>query len=202
MKRISVFCGSNPGARPEYAQAARELGRLLASRNIGLVFGGASVGMMAHLATAALEQGGQVTGVIPRHLVDREVAFAELDDLRIVDSMHQRKALIAELVDGFIALPGGLGTVEEFFEALTWAQLGLHQKPCGLLNVCGYYDRLVGFVDHAISQGFIEPEYRAMLLIDDSPEALLDRFETYQPPAIDKAERALQHRQHTADLPS
>ncbi len=136
MKRICVFCGSSPGARLEYARAARELADLLIKRNIGLVYGGARVGIMGEIASAVLKQGGEVIGVIPQELVEKEVAFTELTDLRIVGSMHERKALMAELSDGFIALPGGLGTIEEFFEVLTWAQLGLHRKPCGLLNVC------------------------------------------------------------------
>lgn len=139
MKRICVFCGSSPGAKPEFVQAARQLGAILAQRKIGLVFGGGRVGMMGQLAQAALENGGEVIGVIPKELHERKVAFAGLSDLRVVGSMHERKALMAELADGFMALPGGLGTLEEIFEILTWAQLGMHHKPCGLLNVAQYY---------------------------------------------------------------
>jgi uncharacterized protein (TIGR00730 family) len=188
MKRICVFCGSSPGARPEYAQAARELGHALASKNLGLVYGGASVGAMGQIANAVLEAGGEVIGVIPRALAEKEVAYTELSDLRVVGSMHERKALMAELADGFIALPGGLGTIEEFFEVLTWAQLGMHQKPCGLLNVCQYYDNLMAFLDCAVDQQFIEVTHRSLVLIDESPEALLKKFEMYQPPKVDKAE--------------
>ena len=187
MKRICVFCGSSPGARPEYVEAARQLGRTLASKGIGLVYGGAKVGTMGQLASAALEAGGEVIGVIPERLVAKEVAFTELNDLQIVGTMHERKARMVELSDGFIALPGGLGTFEEFFEALTWAQLGLHHKPCGFLNVCGYYDKLIAFLDHTVEQKFVKAEYRAMVLIDKDPEELLKKFATYQPPKIDKA---------------
>jgi hypothetical protein len=192
MKRICVFCGSSPGARPEYVAAARQLGHTLASKGIGLVYGGAKVGTMGQLAKAALEAGGEVTGVIPERLVAKEVAFTELADLQVVGSMHARKARMVELSDGFIALPGGLGTFEEFFEALTWAQLGLHHKPCGLLNVCGYYDRLIAFMDHAVAQQFVKAEYRAMVLIDENPEGLLKQFASYRPPEIDKAAWILQ----------
>jgi uncharacterized protein (TIGR00730 family) len=187
MKRICVFCGSSPGGRPEYVQAARRLGHTLASRGIGLVYGGAKVGTMGQLASAVLEAGGKVTGVIPEQLVKKEVAFIGLTDLQVVGSMHERKARMAELADGFIALPGGLGTLEEFFEALTWAQLSMHHKPCGLLNVCGYYDQLIAFLDHAVEQQFVKTEYRAMVLVDEDPERLLQKFAAYQPPKIDKA---------------
>ncbi len=182
MKRICVFCGSSPGARQEYVQAARELGQVLTKRNIGLVYGGARVGVMGELASAVLKNGGEVIGVIPQDLVEKEVAFTELADLRVVGSMHERKALMAELADAFIALPGGLGTIEEFFEVLTWAQLGMHHKPCGLLNICQYYDNLMTFLDQAVAEQFIEAEHRSMLLIDESPDALLDQFTRYQPP--------------------
>jgi uncharacterized protein (TIGR00730 family) len=192
MKRICVFCGSSPGARPEYAQAARQLGHTLASEGIGLVYGGAKVGMMGQLASAALEAGGEVIGVIPEQLVEKEVAFTGLTDLQIVGSMHKRKARMEKLSDGFIALPGGLGTFEEFFEALTWAQLSIHHKPCGFLNVCGYYDKLIAFLDHAVEQKFVKSEYRAMVLVDESPKGLLEKFAAYQPPKIDKAAWILQ----------
>jgi uncharacterized protein (TIGR00730 family) len=192
MKRICVFCGSSPGSSPDYIQAAQQLGYTLASRKIGLVYGGAKVGMMGKIAEAVLERQGEVIGVIPKGLVEKEVSFTGLADLRVVASMHERKALMAELSDGFIALPGGLGTLEEFFEVATWAQLGLHLKPCGLLNIRNYYDTLVGFLDHIVDEKFVEPEHRAMILIDDDPEKLLQKFETYQPPMVDKAKWALQ----------
>jgi uncharacterized protein (TIGR00730 family) len=191
MKRICVFCGSSPGARPEYAQAARQLGQALAGRDMGLVYGGGRVGVMGEIAAAAIQAGGEVIGVIPQGLVDKEIAFTELSDLRVVPSMHERKALMAELSDAFIALPGGLGTFEEFFEVLTWAQLSIHHKPCGVLNVAGYFAALMGFLDHAVGEQFIQPEHRSMLLVDESPEALLDRFQAYQPPQVDKTAWAL-----------
>jgi uncharacterized protein (TIGR00730 family) len=187
MKRICVFCGSSPGARPEYAQAARQLGQALADRGIGLVYGGGRVGLMGEIADSVLEAGGEVIGVVPQGLVDKEVAFTELSDLRVVPSMHERKALMVELSDAFIALPGGLGTFEEFLEVLTWAQLSLHQKPCGLLNVAGYFAALMSFLDHAVDEQFIKTEHRSILLIDESSEALLDRIEAYQLPKVDKA---------------
>ncbi len=191
MKRVCVFCGSSPRARPEYLQAAIELGQVLTQKNIGLVYGGAKVGMMGRIAQSMLDKGGEVIGVIPKDLVEREVAFTGLADLRVVGSMHERKALMAELSDGFIALPGGLGTIEEFFEVVTWAQLGIHLKPCGLLNVQGYYNQLMGFLDHTVSEQFVDSEHRSMILVDESPERLLQRFETYQPPTIDKAQWVL-----------
>jgi uncharacterized protein (TIGR00730 family) len=192
MKRICVFCGSSPGARPDYAQAARQLGQALADRDMGLVYGGGRVGLMGEIAESVLKAGGEVTGVVPQGLVDKEVAFNELSDLRVVPSMHERKALMVELSDAFIALPGGLGTFEEFFEVLTWAQLSLHQKPCGLLNVAGYFAALMSFLDHAVDEQFIKPEHRSILLIDESSDALLDRIEAYQPPKLDKAAWILQ----------
>ena len=191
MKRICVYCGSSPGARPEYAAAARGLGQVLARRDITLVYGDGRVGVMGEIAEAVLEAGGEVIGVIPKGLVDKEVAFTELSDLQVVSSMHERKALMVELSDGFVALPGGLGTFEEFLEVLTWAQLNIHLKPCGLLNVCGYFAKLVELLDHAVGEQFIEPEHRSMLLIDESPGSLLTKFEAYQPPKVDKAAWAL-----------
>ena len=164
------------------------MGHELVKRGIGLVYGGASVGLMGKIANTVLTGGGQVTGVMPKALVDKEVALNSLQDLRVVSSMHERKALMADLSDGFVGLPGGLGTAEEFFEILTWAQLGFHQKPCGLLNICHYYDDLIAFLDRAVDQKFIRPEHRSMVLVDNDPSALLNRFETYQPPKIDKAE--------------
>ena len=177
MRRVTVFCGSNLGAGPEYVQAARQLADALTSRGIGLVYGGSSVGTMGILARAALEAGGEVIGVIPRLLVEREVALTELPDLRIVDSLSERKAQMAELADAFIALPGGIGTMDEFFEMVSWTQLGLQRKPCGLLNVCGYYDTLIGFLDHAVKQGFIKREHRSIMLSDEHPEDLLRRLQ-------------------------
>jgi uncharacterized protein (TIGR00730 family) len=187
MRRGCVFCGSSAGARPEYCEAARALARALARRGIGLVYGGSRVGVMYEIAAATLDAGGEVIGVIPQDLVDKEVAFTGLPDLRVVGSMHERKALMAELSDGFIALPGGLGTIEELLEILAWAQLGLHRKPCGLLNVCQYFDALVEFLRHAAGQRFIKPEHLGMLLIEEEPEALLARFDRYRAPSVDKA---------------
>lgn len=191
MKRICVFCGSSPGGQPEYTQVAHQLGHTLVRKNIGLVYGGGRVGMMGQIAQTVLESGGEVIGVIPKRLAEKEVAFTELTDLRVVDSMHSRKALMAELSDGFIALPGGLGTIEEFFEVLTWGQLGIHQKPCGLLNVKGYFNKLVAFLDHAVGEQFVEKEHRSMILMDETPEGLLHQFESYEPPIVDKAKWAL-----------
>jgi uncharacterized protein (TIGR00730 family) len=200
MKRICVFCGSSPGLRPEYVVAARELGTLLARQKIGLVYGGARVGMMGALATAAVEAGGEVIGVMPASLVQKEVAHNGLKDLRIVETMHERKALMGELSDGFIALPGGLGTVEEFFEVLTWAQLGMHKKPCGLLNVNGYFDPLAGFIDHAVAQQFVSPTSRSLVIMEKTPEKLLLKFANYQAPQSDKASWALRMSDKLAGL--
>lgn len=191
MKRICVFCGSSPGLKPEYVIAARDLGNVMVKRNIGLVYGGSKIGVMGSIAKAIVDAGGEVIGVIPKSLVNKEVAFSGLPDLRVVDTMHERKAIMEDLSDGFIALPGGLGTFEEFFEVLTWAQLGIHQKPCGILNVCHYYDTLIDFLDYAVDQQFIHPENRSLILIDDDPEALLDKLETYRPSRVNKAEWAL-----------
>ena len=192
MERICVFCGSSPGSRPEFVEAAVQLGEDLARRGITLVYGGGRVGMMGAVARGVLDAGGEVIGVIPRDLVDQEVAFTDLLDLRVVDTMHERKALMVELAQGFIALPGGLGTLEEFAEVLTWAQLGIHRKPCGVLNVRHYYDRLIGFLDHGVDQQFISPAHREMVLIADSADALLEKLETYQPPYGSKAQWILQ----------
>jgi len=192
MKRMCVFCGSSPGLMPEYSQAARRLGSILAQRQVGLVYGGGNVGMMGQLAKAVIEQGGEVIGVIPRELLEKKVAFTELSDLRVVGSMHERKALMAELADGFIALPGGLGTLEEFFEVWTWAQLGLHQKPCGLLNICDYYSPLITFLDHLVTQRFLAAAHRSMVMVEEHPEALLEQFDQYRAPIVDKAAWALQ----------
>jgi uncharacterized protein (TIGR00730 family) len=184
--RLCIFCGSSPGARPEYADATIELARLLTARGIGVVYGGASVGLMGLLADTALEAGGEVIGVIPDALERKEVAHRGLTDLRIVGSMHERKALMAELSEGFIALPGGSGTLEELFEVFTWAQLGLHRKPCALLNAAGYYDGLTAFLDQAVTERFMKAEHRAMLLCEDTPAAVLDALDRYEPPAVDK----------------
>lgn len=186
MNKVCVFAGSNPGSRPEYASAARELGQALARRQLGLVYGGARVGLMGELADAVLGAGGHVTGVIPEALVAKEVAHAGLSDLRVVASMHARKAAMADLSDGFIALPGGWGTLEEFFEVLTWGQLGLHRKPCGLLNVHGFFDGLLTFIDHSIEERFIRAECRSMVIVGTSPDALLDQCEHYAPAAVEK----------------
>ena len=177
-----MYCGSSPGDRAAYADAARAFGAALAQRHLGLVYGGGSVGLMGMLADAVLENGGNVTGVIPRALVARELAHGGLTDLRVTESMHQRKALMAELADAFVALPGGIGTFEELFEIWTWAQLGLHRKPCGVLNADGYYEGLVAFLDHATASGFIPPQNRAMLLVGADPDDLLDRLALYDPP--------------------
>jgi uncharacterized protein (TIGR00730 family) len=174
--RICVFTGSRHGQLPEYADAAKTLGRELVARGYGLVYGGGNVGLMTAIADVVLELSGHVTGVIPNSLVSKEVAHLGLSDLRIVDSMHERKALMAELSDGFIAMPGGIGTMEEFFEVLSWAQLGLHEKPCALLNVAGYYDPLIQFLDHAVEQDFIKPKHRALMIVESDPGRLLDRF--------------------------
>jgi uncharacterized protein (TIGR00730 family) len=186
MKRICVFCGSSAGANPLYADAARRMGRTLARRGLGVVYGGGGVGLMAAVADAALEAGGEVVGVIPRALQLRELAHGRLTALHVVGSMHERKAKMAELADGFVALPGGMGTLEEFAEILTWAQLGLHRKPCGLLDVAGYYRPLVAFFDHATAEGFLRPEHRRLVLAAEEPDALLDAFVSWEPPALQR----------------
>lgn len=175
--RICVFTGSRPGNNSGYGAAARQLARRIVERGYGLVYGGGNVGLMGVIADAVLESGGHVTGVIPDALVSREVAHCGLSDLRIVSSMHERKAMMAELSDGFVALPGGIGTMEEFFEILSWAQLGIHRKPCGLLNVTGYYRHIVRFLDNAVEMGFLKPKHRALLVVAEEPDDLLDRFE-------------------------
>ncbi|MEA2377717.1 MAG: hypothetical protein QOD13_1624 [Thermoleophilaceae bacterium] len=193
MERVCVFCGSSPGARPAYAEATAELGRLLAADGIGLVYGGGAVGLMGVLADSVLAAGGEAIGVIPQALVDREIGHSGLTELRVVGSMHERKALMAELADAFVALPGGLGTLEELFEVYTWAQLGLHRKPCGLLDVEHYYAGIVEFLEHAVREGFVREEHRAMLMVDRHPRALIERLrefapETVQPKWIDRDE--------------
>jgi uncharacterized protein (TIGR00730 family) len=174
MSRVCVFCGSSEGARPAYAEAARRLGAELVARKLGLVYGGCAVGLMGVLADAVLGLGGEVVGVIPEPLVTRELAHTRLTELRIVGSMHERKATMAALADGFITLPGGLGTLDEMFEIVTWAQLGIHAKPVGVLNVDGYWDGLRRLLEHAVAERFVRPEYAALLQFADSPAELLD----------------------------
>jgi uncharacterized protein (TIGR00730 family) len=186
MKRICVFAGSNSGSEIEYLAAARALGDALVRRELALVYGGARVGLMGALADAVLAARGHVTGVMPEALFAKEAVHKGLSDLRVVVSMHDRKAMMGDLADGFIALPGGWGTLEEFFEVLTWAQLGLHQKPCGLLNVRGFFDGLLSFMEHAIDERFVRPEHRSMVITSDSPDSLLERFEQYVPPVVPK----------------
>jgi uncharacterized protein (TIGR00730 family) len=186
MDRVCVFCGSSAGASPVYLEAARAAGRTLARRGIGLVYGGGSVGLMGAIADAALAAGGEVIGVIPRALKRRELAHARLTTLHVVGSMHERKAKMAELAHAFVALPGGMGTLEELTEILTWGQLGLHTRPCGLLDVAGYYDPLIAFFDRAVSEGFLRPEHRRRLLVADDPEALLDRLAAWKPPHVER----------------
>jgi uncharacterized protein (TIGR00730 family) len=184
--RLCIFAGSSPGANPNYLREAHKLGTLLAHRRIGLVYGGASVGLMGAVADAALEAGGEVIGVIPKSLVARELAHKGLPDLRIVSSMHERKATMSQLSDGFIAIPGGIGTLEELFEVWTWAQLGEHEKPCALLNTDNYYAPLLSFLDKVVSEAFLKPAHREMLLVDTDPDRLLDRMNAYVPPIVIK----------------
>jgi uncharacterized protein (TIGR00730 family) len=186
MKNICVYCGSSPGRLPAYAEGARALGRALVARDLGLVYGGASIGLMGLVADTVLQLGGRVVGVIPQALALKEVAHPSLTELHVTQSMHERKTLMAELSDGFIAMPGGIGTFEELFEIWTWAQLGIHAKPCGLLNVAGYYDGLTSFLDHATHEQFMKPAHRALLLVESQAPALLDRFADYQPPSVKK----------------
>jgi uncharacterized protein (TIGR00730 family) len=184
--RLCVFCGSNAGQDPVYLATARSLGETLAASGIDLVYGGASVGLMGAVADAALAKGGHVIGVMPQALVDKEIAHRSLSDLRVVGSMHERKALMAELSDGFIALPGGLGTFEELFEVWTWAQLGYHRKPCALLNAGGFYDKLTDFLDDVVERGFVKSIHRAMLIVESQPAALIEAIRAYEPPKVDK----------------
>jgi hypothetical protein len=182
-RRICVFCGSNLGSNPAYRDAAAQLGRLLVSRGIDLVYGGGNIGLMGVLADTVLAAGGRAIGVIPEALMAKEVGHQGLTELRIVSSMHERKALMADLSDGFIALPGGYGTFEEFCEAVTWSQLGLHAKPCGVLNVAGYYDPLLELFDRAVSVGFLREDNRDLVLADTEPEGLLEKLTQFQPSA-------------------
>ena len=185
-RRICVFCGSSSGTRQSYAEAATTMARHHVANRIGIVYGGGKVGLMGTLADAALQNGGEVIGVIPQSLVEKEVSHSGLSDLRVVGSMHERKALMAELSDGFIALPGGFGTLEEFCEVLTWTQLGLHRKPCGFLNIEGYYDQLLSFFDHAVAEQFLKPVHRRMVISDSCPESLVCRLLDYEVPLVDK----------------
>jgi uncharacterized protein (TIGR00730 family) len=183
VERICVFCGASPGARPEYRDATAALARVLVKEGIGVVYGGGGVGLMGALADAVIAEGGEITGVIPRALVDREIAHLDVADMRVVGSMHERKALMAELADAFIALPGGLGTLEELFEVYTWAQLGLHQKPCALLNVAGYYDGIEAFLGHAVAERFVREEHRKLLVIERDPAAVVRGIRDFEPDA-------------------
>jgi len=186
MQRICVFCGSSPGRHPDYREAAIAFGRALARSGIGLVYGGASIGLMGAVADAVREGGGEVIGVIPRSLVDLEVAHTGLDDLRVVGSMHERKALMATLSDAFVALPGGIGTLEEIFEVWTWAQLGSHAKPCAFLNVRGFYGGLLQFLDHVVAEEFLKPVHRDMVLVERDPDALIEAVRAYHAPTVAK----------------
>ena len=184
VQRVCVFCGSSPGARAAYAKATAEVARLLVGEGIGVVYGGGQVGLMGVLADTAMAAGGEVIGVIPQALVDREIGHTAISDLRVVGSMHERKALMTELSDAFIALPGGAGTLEELFEVYTWAQLGLHSKPCGLLDVEDYYSGLAAFLDHAVRERFLREEHRAALLVERDPRTLIDRLRAFEPRAV------------------
>jgi uncharacterized protein (TIGR00730 family) len=186
LNRVCIFCGSSPGGQPAYVEAARQVGALLAHRGLGLVYGGGRVGLMGAVADAALAEGGEVIGVIPSSLAQKEIAHESLTEMRVVNSMHERKAQMAELSDCFLALPGGFGTLDEFFEVVTWAQIGIHNKPCGLLNVAGYFDPLLALVDHALAERFVRPEHRSLILTDSDPALLLDRMALYHSPIVDK----------------
>jgi len=186
MKAVCVYCGSSPGERPDYVDGARALGRAIAGRGATLVYGGARVGLMGAVADAALAAGGRVVGIIPEALVAKEIAHPGLTELHVVASMHARKTMMADLSDGFVALPGGVGTLEEIFEMWTWAQLGHHVKPCALLDVAGYWRKLVAFLDHQVEEGFVRPAHREMLAVDHDPERLLARMERYEAPVVPK----------------
>jgi len=186
MERVCVFCGSSAGSRPEYRSCAEELGRELVRRKIGLVYGGGNVGLMGAIADAVLAAGGEAIGVIPEHLMSREIGHTHLTKLHIVHSMHERKALMADLADAFIALPGGFGTLEEFFEILTWSQLGLHRKPCGMLNVLEYYTPLLAMLDHAVNEGFLKPQNRSLVLARQRPDQIIEALEAWQPIHVEK----------------
>jgi len=184
MHRICVYCGSNPGARPEYGAAARELGQRMGERGIGLVYGGSKAGTMGVIADSVLEHGGEVVGVIPGTLIEHEVAHDGLSELHAVNSMHERKALMEQLADGFIALPGGYGTHDELFEILAWSQLGIHRKPIGLLNIRGYYDALLAYLDHTVREGFVAQNNRELLLVDDDPGSMIEQLASWEAPPV------------------
>ncbi|GAF20752.1 MULTISPECIES: TIGR00730 family Rossman fold protein [Shouchella] len=186
IKNVAVFCGSASGINPIYIEEAKRLGTLLAAQDRGLVYGGAQVGCMGAIANQMLEKGGHVHGVIPKKLMRVEVAHHHLNQLDVVDTMHERKAKMAELSDAFIALPGGAGTLEEWFEVFTWAQLGYHQKPCAVLNVAGFYDPFLTMIDHTIEQGFMNPKYKELIIVANSPETLLKQLDAYEPISISK----------------
>jgi hypothetical protein len=186
LKSVCVFCGSNPGIDPIYAQAARGLGTAIASHGMTLVYGGGRVGLMGAIAEAVLGVGGKVIGVIPEALKRRELAFEAATELHVVDTMHERKQRMADLSDGFIAMPGGFGTFEEFCEVITWAQLGVHTKPCGLLNVKGYYDHLLALFDHAVAEQLLQKRNRSIVLTESEPDALLDAMSRYEAPPVEK----------------
>lgn len=186
LRTLCVFCGSSSGAGSVYSEAARRMGEALAARDITLVFGGGRVGLMGEIARTVLANGGHVVGVIPKALLRKEIAYEDLSELHVVDSMHERKALMAERSDGFVALPGGFGTLEEFCEVLTWAQLGFHHKPVALLNAAGYFDGLLALFDHAVTEGFVRPKHRSLVLAESDPARLLDRLAAYVPPAVEE----------------
>jgi len=184
IERVCVFCGSSQGVRADYAAAARRLGEQMVARDMGLVYGGGRVGLMGVIADEVLSRGGRVAGVIPHALMAREQGHEGVTELHRVESMHERKALMADLADAFVAMPGGLGTLEELFEVVTWAQLGIHPKPCALLNVSGYFDPLIEFLDHQVTEGFVRPDNRSLILVEEEVGALLDRLVTYRAPAV------------------
>ncbi len=186
MKRVCVFCGSSPGALPIYQRAASTVGRLLVEKGYGVVYGGGHVGLMGALAEGVLSAGGEITGIIPRSLFEKEIGNSDLKDLRIVGYMHERKALMADLSDAFMALPGGFGTFEEFFEVVTWSQLGVHRKACGLLNINGFYDPLLAMCDHAVTEGFIREVDRKLIVDDQDPQVLIQRIATFTVPESTK----------------
>ena len=191
MEKICVYCGSSPGANQDYANAAQALGKEMVQQGIGLVYGGGSVGLMGMIAVAVAKNGGEVIGIIPRDLDYREVSNHSIGDLRIVNTMHERKAMMAELSDGFIAMPGGYGTLDEVFEILTWSQLGMHHKPIGFLNINGYYDSLFNFLDHVTQEQFIAPAFRQLVLSADESAGLIEKMKTFSHPKVDKAKEAL-----------
>ncbi|HYD79271.1 MAG TPA: TIGR00730 family Rossman fold protein [Paucimonas sp.] len=186
MKSLCVYCGSSVGASPAYAEAARELAKAMVDQGIELVYGGGNIGLMGIIVTEVLRLGGKATGVIPKALMEREIGHVDLTKLHIVRDMHERKALMAELSDGFVAMPGGIGTLEELFEVFTWSQLGFHDKPIGLLNVAGFYDGLIGFLQHVVDQGFLKAPQASLLVSEAAPSLLLERFKTYDPQRQDK----------------